>query len=74
MKNIYQDLVPQYHAQDCKNLVLKGNDKQNYISKLVGKSYRWIKQIVGKSAYEYFTQFPIRLPIIYDIKSINNKL
>ena len=66
---------PPYPANDCKNEVLEGNDKNKYIS-VPDKNdvYRWKKVIFGSTAKQYYEQFPDHKEQAYDIKDIPQKI
>lgn len=66
---------PPYHANDCPNVILEGNDENQYIS-MPDKNgvYHWKKIKYGKNAEDYYSQFPDYTKPKYDIKSTLEKL
>ena len=65
---------PPYHANDCKNVILKGNDNLDYVS-VPDKDGRhfWKKIKEGKTAEEYYFQFK-HYDKRYDVDEILKKL
>lgn len=50
---------PPYHANECKNKIMKGNDKKSYISKPNKNGiFKWYPLKSGKTPEEYYNQFP----------------
>lgn len=66
---------PPYHANDCPNNIVIGNDDNQYLSKKDKNGiYKWIKLVVKKTPNEYYKQFANYKKPIYDIQFFTDKI